>query len=53
LLPEAHWINADVFDWRTLGLGRYDVAIANPPFGRSNVQATRRAIAAPSLNCKF
>jgi hypothetical protein len=34
LLPEARWINADVFDWRTLDLGRYDVAIANPPFGR-------------------
>ena len=34
LLPEARWINADVFDWRALGLGRYDVAIANPPFGR-------------------
>ncbi|HEY8126835.1 MAG TPA: methyltransferase, partial [Methylocystis sp.] len=34
LLPEARWINGDVFDWRTLDLGRYDVAIANPPFGR-------------------
>jgi SAM-dependent methyltransferase len=34
LLPQARWINADIFDWRTLDLGRYDVAIANPPFGR-------------------
>lgn len=34
LLPEARWINADVFDWRTLDLGRYDHAIGNPPFGR-------------------
>jgi len=34
LLPQARWINADVFDWRTLDLGHYDVAIANPPFGR-------------------
>ena len=34
LLPQARWINADVFDWRRFDLGRYDVAIANPPFGR-------------------
>ena len=34
LLPYARWINADVFDWRALDLGRYDIAIANPPFGR-------------------
>jgi hypothetical protein len=33
-LPQARWINADVFDWRRFDLGRYDVAIANPPFGR-------------------
>lgn len=34
LLPDARWINADVFDWRELDLGRYDIAIGNPPFGR-------------------
>lgn len=34
LLPEARWINADVFDWRELDLGRFDFAIGNPPFGR-------------------
>jgi len=34
LLPQARWINADVFDWRSLDLGHYDAAIANPPFGR-------------------
>lgn len=34
LVPQARWINADVFDWRSLDLGRYDHAIANPPFGR-------------------
>jgi SAM-dependent methyltransferase len=34
LLPQARWINADVFDWRALDLDHYDVAIANPPFGR-------------------
>lgn len=34
LLPEARWINADVFDWRELDLGHYDYAIGNPPFGR-------------------
>ena len=34
LLPDARWINADVFDWRKLDLGRFDIAIGNPPFGR-------------------
>lgn len=34
LLPEARWINADVFDWRELDLGHFDFAIGNPPFGR-------------------
>ncbi len=34
LLPEACWINADLFDWRELDLGHYDFAIGNPPFGR-------------------
>lgn len=34
LVPDARWINADLFDWRDLDLGRYDAAIGNPPFGR-------------------
>lgn len=39
LLPEARWINADVFDWRAwwrneLDEAMFDVAIANPPFGK-------------------
>lgn len=35
LLPEATWICADVLDPATLaGLGRFDTAAANPPFGR-------------------
>lgn len=33
LLPEALWIEADVFDANNMGLGRFDVAISNPPFG--------------------
>lgn len=37
LLPEARWICADVFDWREwkkeFGGKRFDVAVANPPFG--------------------
>lgn len=36
LLPEATWICADVFDVKELGLGHFDKAIANPPFGRVN-----------------
>ncbi len=38
ILPEATWINADVFDYEydvlTVGYPRYDVAISNPPFGK-------------------
>lgn len=33
LLPEATWLHADVFDVMSLGLGRFDWAISNPPFG--------------------
>lgn len=34
VLPEATWICADVFDVLDMGLGRFDVAMSNPPFGR-------------------
>ncbi len=33
VLPEATWICADILDLPSLGLGRFDCAIANPPFG--------------------
>ncbi|GAA3305988.1 hypothetical protein [Nonomuraea dietziae] len=33
LLPEATWICGDVFDVLSMGLGRFDTALANPPFG--------------------
>lgn len=33
VLPEATWICADVFDVPSMNLGRFDVAISNPPFG--------------------
>ncbi|MFC3206857.1 methyltransferase [Aquamicrobium soli] len=33
LLPEAEWIQADVLDVLGLGLGHFDSAISNPPFG--------------------
>lgn len=33
VLPEATWICADVFDVPAMGLGRFDCAISNPPFG--------------------
>ncbi|MFC4236015.1 hypothetical protein ACFOY8_12290 [Thalassospira xianhensis] len=36
ILPEATWIVADVFDIPNMDLGRFDVAIGNPPFGRIN-----------------
>lgn len=34
ILPEATWIQASVFDVLDMGLGHFDVAISNPPFGR-------------------
>jgi len=39
ILPEATWIQASVFDVFDMGLGRFDCAISNPPFG-----ATKRAL---------
>jgi hypothetical protein len=33
VLPEATWICADLLDVPEMGLGRFDTAIANPPFG--------------------
>lgn len=33
ILPEATWICADVLTVPALGLGRFDTAISNPPFG--------------------
>jgi predicted RNA methylase len=33
ILPEATWICADVFDIPSLGLGHFDCALGNPPFG--------------------
>ncbi len=33
IVPEATWIQADVFDVRELGLGHFDCAVSNPPFG--------------------
>ncbi|MGW5519110.1 methyltransferase [Nocardia africana] len=33
VMPEAHWIVGDVLDVLDMNLGRFDVAISNPPFG--------------------
>ncbi|GAA3173267.1 hypothetical protein [Nonomuraea salmonea] len=43
VLPEATWICGDVFDVPGMGLGRFDCAISNPPFG----PITARAGSAP------
>lgn len=34
VLPEAEWITGDVLTVLEMDLGRFDTAIANPPFGR-------------------
>jgi hypothetical protein len=36
LVPDATWICADIFDAGDMGLGSFDIAISNPPFGRIN-----------------
>lgn len=42
LLPNATWVEADVFDLVGLDLGHFDVAISNPPFG-STARCGRKA----------
>ncbi|MFF0629757.1 hypothetical protein [Streptomyces sp. NPDC004296] len=34
VLPEARWIEADVTEVLSLGLGQFDSAVSNPPFGK-------------------
>lgn len=41
LVPEANWICADALDILDLGLGHFNVAISNPPFG--NIKRSKDA----------
>lgn len=41
LLPWVNWIEADIFDLPSLGLGHFDSVIANPPFGRVTTPKTK------------
>lgn len=43
ILPEANWIQASVFDVLEMGLGHFDVAVSNPPFGRIQRPDGKRA----------
>ncbi|MEF2073513.1 methyltransferase [Consotaella aegiceratis] len=43
IVPEATWIQADVFDVLGMDLGRFDCAVSNPPFGRVRRQDGKRA----------
>lgn len=36
LVPNAKWICGNVFDVLDMGLGRFDFAVSNPPFGSIN-----------------
>ena len=38
VLPEAEWIQASIFDVPALDLGRFDLAISNPPFGHTRCE---------------
>lgn len=35
VVPEATWIQANVFDVPALQLGKFDCAVSNPPFGKT------------------
>lgn len=41
VLPEAEWVLADVLDVLDMNLGRFDIAISNPPFG--NIARSKNA----------
>ena len=43
ILPEANWIEASVFDVLDMGLGHFDIAMSNPPFGRVTRPEGKRA----------
>ncbi|GGS37722.1 hypothetical protein GCM10010205_79500 [Streptomyces nojiriensis] len=47
VLPDARWICADIvtMDTKTLGLGGFDYAVANPPYG----PRVQRAGAGPAI----
>lgn len=51
LLPEAEWIHADALDVLDMGLGRFDVAISNPPFG--GIKRTRNGPRYSGKNFEF
>lgn len=56
ILPEAHWICADVFDWREWWLKDlkgelFETAVSNPHSEKCAVQGQHRAI--PVLNLNF
>lgn len=49
IVPHAEWIEADVFDVLDMGLGRFDAAISNPPFGK----VAKGVKEAPGINGDF
>ena len=51
ILPEAHWVRADVFRLPP-DLGKYDCAIANPPFGTTPTQGASPRYAGPAFEYK-
>jgi len=39
IVPEATWIQGDIFDLDLKALGRFDMAIGNPPYGRVHMSS--------------
>jgi membrane protease YdiL (CAAX protease family) len=51
ILPEAQWVRADVFNLPS-DLGKYDCAIANPPFGANPTRGASPRYAGPAFEYK-
>jgi predicted RNA methylase len=49
IVPHAEWIEGDVFDVLDMGLGRFDAAIGNPPFGK----VAKGGKSAPGVSADF
>ena len=51
ILPNATWIEADIFELP--GLGRFDMAISNPPFGRIKADGKPPRYTGPEFDFKI
>lgn len=53
VLPQAEWIQADVFDLDPRRYGRFDCAISNPPFGRIKAEGDKGRFTGPEFEYRL